>query len=153
MFTLTGVTYGLTITVSLEIRGYRVGIDARGRSTTGVGVPSYTGAVDPNESTITCNCPTVIYVTATTNVVLDGLTITSTYNGASAHTGIKFYYTSAQSTQNHIVRNTVIRHLGDPSANIAGEVVALYLGHYTNGFQVFQNEVRDLSVSAAIKGI
>jgi hypothetical protein len=79
--------------------------------------------------------------------------VTSTYNGASAHTGIKFYYTSAQSTQNHKVRNTVIRHLGNPSANIAGEVTALFVGHYANGFQVFQNEFRDLTFSAAIRGI
>ena len=152
-FTLTGNTYGLTISVSLTIRGVKHGVDARGRSTTGSNVASYTGAADSEESTITCNCHTVIYVTAASNVILDGLTITSTYNGGDPHFGIKFYYTSAQSTQSHIVRNTVIRHLGNPTANIAGTVTGLYVGHYSNGVTIFQNEIRDLSVSAAIRGI
>ena len=152
-FALNDFSYGLTISVSLTIRGVKHGVDARGRSTTGSNVASYTGAADSEESTITCNCHTVIYVTAASNVILDGLTITSTYNGGDPHFGIKFYYTSAQSTQSHIVRNTVIRHLGNPTANIAGTVTGLYVGHYSNGVTIFQNEIRDLSVSAAIRGI
>ena len=37
---------------SIEIRGAQYGVDARGRSTVGIGDLSYAGANDPAESTI-----------------------------------------------------------------------------------------------------
>ena len=70
----------LIIDKAMEIRGAQYGIDARGRSTVGIGDSSYAGANDPSESTIIGShyADRVIKITAS-NVVLDGLTVTSSY--------------------------------------------------------------------------
>ena len=67
---------------AIEIRGAQYGVDARGRSTVGSGDTSYAGANDPAESTIigTDTGAEVIKITAS-NVVIDGVTVTSDYQG------------------------------------------------------------------------
>ena len=61
------------------ILGAKAGIDARGRSTVGLGDVSYTGGVDPDESTTNgFQCETVFYILSS-DVTLDGLSITSGY--------------------------------------------------------------------------
>ena len=67
---------------AIEIRGAQYGVDARGRSTVGYGDLSYSGANDPAESTVIgCEtCEGVIYIVSS-NVVIDGFTITSIYTG------------------------------------------------------------------------
>ena len=65
----------------IKIYGAQYGVDARGRSTVGWGVMFYSGAADPNESTITTTLEIVIQI-STSNVELDGLTITSDYAGS-----------------------------------------------------------------------
>lgn len=66
----------------MEIRGARYNEDARKRSDTGLGVFSYTDDPDPLETTIHGGTAQTTILISSSNVVLDGLSITSSPDDA-----------------------------------------------------------------------
>ena len=51
IYTVLNITQAIDITRPIEIRGAKYGVDARYRSTTGIGSMAYTGAADVDETT------------------------------------------------------------------------------------------------------
>ena len=148
-FQVTGSATGILLNNPISVLGAQHGKDARGRSPTGFGNASYTGLADPNESTITCTtCYRVIKITSS-QVVLDGLSVTCSYTGTSNVNGIWIY--GSPSLSDITVINCVIRHLAHSDSN--AEILGINAFISFHRIEISYSEIRDFKTTAYVWGI